>query len=203
MTYPHFQHTSSYIDTERLNFGTWTPLKSQFHDTVSKEVTRDIPGCLNISDDIWCAARHKRNMTRVWRNCLGEQRKKIAFNKAKCEFNKESCLCYGMAFSKERVSPDPQKVEATKAAETPLNAKEMNSFLYTVQYYARFMDKFAPETVVYSARVTQSKSFRACESLKEALSSHTVLAYLALQQSIDRSTRGWLSFGNLGNTGTA
>ena len=51
------------------------------------------------------------------------------------------------------------------------------------------MDRFAPETVVYSARVTQSKSFRACESLKEALSSHTVLAYLALQQSMDRSTK--------------
>ena len=92
-------------------------MKSQFHDTVSKEVTRVIPGCLNISDDILVYGKtqeeHDQSLEKLLRRA---KKKKITFNKAKCEFNKESCLCYGMAFSKERVSPDPQKVEATKAA---------------------------------------------------------------------------------------
>ena len=43
-----------------------------------------------------------------------------------------------MKFSKDGASPDPQKVEAIKVAEPPpRNARELNSFLCTVQYNAR------------------------------------------------------------------
>ena len=49
-----------------------------------------------------------------------------------------------MVFSKEGASPDPMKVEAIKQAELPRNAKELNSFLCTVQYNARFMESYAP-----------------------------------------------------------
>ena len=47
-----------------------------------------------------------------------------------------------MASSKEGASPDPMKVEAIKQAELPRNAKELSSFLCTVQYNARFMESY-------------------------------------------------------------
>ena len=43
-------------------------------------------------------------------------------------------------FSKDGVSPDPRKVEATRSAGPPRNATDFNSFLCTVRYSARFME---------------------------------------------------------------
>ena len=100
-------------------------------------------GCTNISDDIHVFGRsqkeHDQNLKKLFKRA---REKEITFNKDKCEFNKDKCLYYGMVFSKEGASPDPMKVEAIKQAEPPRNAKELNSFLCTVQYNARFMESY-------------------------------------------------------------
>ena len=49
---------------KRLNFGTRSAGEI-FQDTVSREITQDIPGCLNISDDILVYCKNHRNMTRI------------------------------------------------------------------------------------------------------------------------------------------
>ena len=75
------------------------------------------------------------------------------------------------------------KVEAIKQAEPPRNAKELNSFLCTVQYNARFMESYAPQTDVLRALVRadvfkrEEEHQEAFEALKNALSADTVLAY--------------------------
>ncbi|PFX21834.1 Anamorsin [Stylophora pistillata] len=94
---------------KRLNFGTRSAGEI-FQDTVSREITRDIPGCLNISDDILVYGKtqqeHDRNLDKLFKKA---REKKITFNKGKCEFNKQSCVYYGMKFSKDGASPDPRK----------------------------------------------------------------------------------------------
>ena len=76
-----------------------------------------------------------------------------------------------------------RKIAAIKAAEPPQNAKEVNSFLCTVQYDARFMEKYAQQTnilrvllkaKVFALREEHQQTF---ESLKEALSLDLVLVY--------------------------
>ena len=168
---------------KRLNFGTRSAGEI-FQETVSKEITRDIVGCINISDDILVFGRnqkeHDQNLEKLFKRA---REKEITFNKDKCEFNKDKCLYYGMVFSKEGASPDPMKVEAIKQAEPPRNAKELNSFLCTVQYNARFMESYAPQTDVLRALVRadvfkwEEKHQEAFEALKNALSADTVLAY--------------------------
>ncbi|PFX29990.1 Retrovirus-related Pol polyprotein [Stylophora pistillata] len=168
---------------KRLNFGTRSAGEI-FQDTVSREITRDIPGCLNISDDILVYGKtqqeHDRNLDKLFKKA---REKKITFNKGKCEFNKQSCVYYGMKFSKDGASPDPRKVEAIKAAKPPRNAKELNSFLCTVQYNARFMEKYAPQTELLRGLLKANvfawtrNHQEAFESLKEGLSSDTVLVY--------------------------
>ena len=91
-----------------------------------------------------------------------------------------------MASSKEGASPDSMKVEAIKQAEPPRNAKELNSFLCTVQYNARFMESYAPQTDFLKAPVRaevfkwEEKHQEAFEALKNALSADTVLRTLIL-----------------------
>ena len=104
---------------------------------MSKEITCDIPGCINISDDILVFGKGQEEHDQCLEKLFKRAREKgITFNKDKYKCNKDRCLHYGMVFSKEGASPDPAKVEAIKEAEPLCNAKEFHSFLCTVQYNA-------------------------------------------------------------------
>ena len=129
---------------KRLNFG--TKLSGEiFQDTVNKEITCYILGCSNIGDHILVFGKgqeeHDQCLEKLFKRA-GE--KGITFNKDKCECNKDRCLYYRMVFSKEGASPDPVKVEAIKEAEPLCNAKELHSFLCTVQYNAQFIESYTP-----------------------------------------------------------
>ena len=74
---------------KRLNFGTRST-GEMFQETVSKEITGDIVGCINISDDILAFGRnqkeHDQNLEKLFKRA---REKEITFNKDKCEFNKD------------------------------------------------------------------------------------------------------------------
>ena len=96
-------------------------------------------GCINISDDILVFGRNQKEQDQnLEKSFKRAKEKEMTFNKDKCEFKKDKCLYYGMVFSKEGASPDLMKVEAIKQAEPPRKAKELNSFLCTVQYNPMF-----------------------------------------------------------------
>ena len=165
-----------------LNFGTGSAGEI-FQETV-REITRDIVGCINISDDILVFGRnqkeHDQNLEKLFKRA---REKEITFNKDKCKFNKDNSLYYGMVFSKEGTSPDPMKVEAIKQTEPPRSAKELNSFLCTVRYNARFMENYSPQTDVLRALVRtdvfkwEEKHHEAFEALENVLRADAVLAY--------------------------
>ena len=142
-----------HVGLYRLNFGTRSAGEI-FQETVSKEITQDIVGCINISDDILVFSRnqkeHDQNLEKLFKRARG---KEITFNKDKCEFNKDKSLYYEIVFSKEGASPDPMKVEAIKQAEPPRNTKELNSFLCTFQYNVLFMESYTPQTDALRALV--------------------------------------------------
>ena len=111
-------------------------------------------------------------------------KKNVTFNKSKCEFSKDKCLYFGLMFSKDGVSPDPSKVQAIRATDPPRSAKELNSFLCTVQYNARFVKMFSSSTEKFRSLLKESK-FRwenehqeAFEDLKNGLCEETTLTYL-------------------------
>ena len=129
---------------KRLNFGTKSSGEI-FQDTVSKELTCDIPGCINISDDILVFGKGQEEHDQFLEKLFKRAReKRITFNKDKCECNKDRCLYYGIVFSKEGAPPDPAKVEAIKEVEPLCNAKELHSFLCIMQYNARLVESYAP-----------------------------------------------------------
>ena len=175
-------HTGLYR-YKRLNFGTKSAGEI-FDHFVRKEITEGIPGCINISDDILVYGKTKNEHDENLKRLIERAKDKgVTFNPEKCEFCKESCRYYGLMFSKFGVSPDPDKVEAINAAEAPRNAKELNSFLCTLQYNARFLEDYTASTdilrkLVKAKRfVWEEKHQEAFQRLKDGLSSDTVLAY--------------------------
>ena len=117
---------------KRLNYGTRSPAEI-FQESIREELTQDLKGVFNISDDIVVHGRDTKEHDANLEGLLKKSREKnVTFNKGKWEFNKERVVYYGLLFSKEGVSPDPCKVQAIKEAGRPRNAAELNSFLCTV-----------------------------------------------------------------------
>lgn len=82
-----------------------------------------------------------------------------------------------MVFSKEVASSDLVKLETLKGAEPPRNAKELKSFLCTVQYNAPFIESYAPQIdILRDLMKTDGFTWKreqmvVFDSLKEALAS--------------------------------
>ena len=169
---------------KRLNYGTRSAAEI-FQETIREELTQDLKGVFNISDDIIVHGRDTKEHDANLEALLKKSREKnITFNKTKCEFNKERVVYYGLMFSKEGVSPDPCKVQAIKEAGRPRNAAELNSFLCTVRYSARFMEPNKYQKAVCKLGELLRGKFEwmqvhteAFEELKNMLSSDTVQAY--------------------------
>ena len=109
-----------------LNFG--TKLAGEIFDyTIRKELTQDIPSCMDISDDILVHGKTQEEHDSSLKQLISQTKeKKVMFKLEKCEFNKSSCKYYSLVFSKDGVSPDPEKVEAIEEAKALKNAKEFN-----------------------------------------------------------------------------
>ena len=105
---------------KRLNYGTRSAAEI-FQETIREELTQDLKGVFNISDDMivhGCDTNeHDANLEALLKR---SREKNVTFNQRKCEFNKERVVYYGLKFSKEGVSPDPCKVQAVQGMQRNL-----------------------------------------------------------------------------------
>ena len=126
----------------RLNFGTNSA--SEVFQRMISELIHDIPGLLNISDDVFVFGKTQSEHD----NALQEAFKKfleanLTLNQQKCEFSKLSITFFGFMFSSEGISPDPKKVEAINSASTPTSVSGVRSFLGMATYCSKFIHNFS------------------------------------------------------------
>ena len=63
----------------------------------------------------------------------------ITLRKEKCQFGKEEVKWFGHIYSKQGMSPDPEKVEAIRQWEAPKDKAGVKSFLQTAQFCSIYM----------------------------------------------------------------
>ena len=92
----------------RLNFGT-NSASVMFQNIISEQI-RDIPGTINISDDVivlgQTQAEHDKAHQAVFERFSTAG---LCLNKTKCEFNKKSLTFFGFIFSDKGISLDRRK----------------------------------------------------------------------------------------------
>ena len=103
---------------------------------------------------------------------------------SKCFFGRKTVTHLGFEYAGGGVTPTEEKSQAIADWPTPTSAKEVRSFLGLVNFYRRFIPKFAdiaaPLTNLTGSKVTftwQDKHQKALELLKQALISPPVLDY--------------------------
>ena len=176
---------------KRLSFGI-SSAAEVFQNTI-RQVIEGIPGVLNVSDDILIyghtQSEHDANLTSLLERLTEEG---LTLNKAKCEFNKTKTEFFGLVFSGDGASADPEKVDAIRNAPHPKSADEISSLLRIAQYCSRFIPNLA--TITEPLRVLTHKGAKfewgECQEkaftlLKEPLSSDRVMAYFDPQKAAE------------------
>ena len=110
---------------KRLNFGTNSA--SELFQQVIHDQIDDIPGAINISDDV----------------CQRFAHIDLTLNQRKCQFSQTKLTFSGMVFSVEGVSPDLIKVSAIKNVSPTNSVKNVQSFLGMATYCSKFILNFS------------------------------------------------------------
>ena len=167
----------------RLNFGT-NSASETFQKIISEQI-RDIPGSLNISDDVIIfgktQAEHDAALRAVFKRFSEIN---LTLNRKKCEFNKPSLTFFGFVFSSQGIAPDPRKVEAIRSVTTPATAGEVRSFLGMAMYCAKFIPNFSDISQPLRDLTKKDAPFlwserhdQAFKQIKELLVNAKVMAY--------------------------
>ena len=168
---------------KRLNFGISSA--SEVFQEAIRSVIRHIPGAKNISDDIIVYGRTQEEHDKALEETFDAiSSAGLTLNKKKCQFNQKKISFFGVVFSPEGISPDPEKVKAIKEAKPPKTVKELRSFLGITSYSSRFIPNYATvceplrklthKDVPWEWNDNHEKTF---ERLKEILSDKTTIAY--------------------------
>ena len=122
-----------------LNFGICCA--SEIFQNAIRETLGGIPGVLNVSDDILVYGKspeeHDNNLKQVLSRLC---EKGLTLNKKKCAFSQDNI------FSKEDMSPDPDKVSTLNNASAPSNPTEVRSLLGMANYCSHFIPNYATIT---------------------------------------------------------
>ncbi|KAJ1181498.1 hypothetical protein NDU88_006705 [Pleurodeles waltl] len=175
--------------SKRLSFGVSSA--AEVFQNVIQELLADLPGTINVSDDILIPAptmaEHHVRLQSVLQRI---QDAGITLHRRKCEFLKDRIQFFGYIFSANGVDPDPAKVNDIRSAPPPNSVTEVRSFLGMVNFCGRFIKDLSNLSQPLRRLTKNSESWdwgpdeqKAFEAIKEALSSETTLRYFDPQKN--------------------
>ena len=102
----------------RLNFGT-NSAPEIVHEELKKKL-EGITGVKNIHDDILAYGVNEKDQYRALSEVFSRLLESgLTLKRNKCEFGKTSVKFFGLIFSDQEISPDPEKVEALQQLDAP------------------------------------------------------------------------------------
>ena len=129
---------------KRLVMGT-PPASAECHSKMN-EIIQGLPGIVQIKDDLIVHGRGREHDARLEKTLQRLQEYGLTLRREKCKLGQSEVIFFGHVFSKEGMSPDPEKVENIKKWPEPKDKSEVKSFLQTVQFVAPYMRVGAGET---------------------------------------------------------
>ena len=121
-------------------------------------------GVTGIADDMVIAGRdemkHDRNFLAFMEKCMSHN---LTLNSEKIQFKQSQVSFYGHCWSKQRISPDPKKIQALNHMEFPPDKETMRSFLGMINCFNRYSALSAHLTTPHSALAHQATDYKPCK----------------------------------------
>ena len=114
------------------------PASSECHEKI-RRVLDGVPGVQQIKDDLVVHGKGKEHDVRLVEVLKRLQEFGLTLRKEKCEFGVPEVKWFGQIFSKQGMSPDPEKVDTIRNWPAPADKAEVKSFLQTCQFSQPFM----------------------------------------------------------------
>ena len=120
-----------------------------FHEEISRTLS-GINNVTNIYDDILIYAKtQKEHDIALLKTLQRLSDCNLTLNPKKCIYNKSRIQFFGVIFSKEGVTPAPDKIQALMDMEQPTSASEIWSFLgianFSCHFFKTYFNVSAPE----------------------------------------------------------
>ena len=152
-----------------------------FEKIVETNITHDINGVFNISDDIIAHATTQNKHLQQLRKVFDKIREKgLKLNLKKCEFGKSSINYMGHILRSEGLFPEPEKVNSILHMKPSSNTSEVRSFLGLVTHCSKFVPNFAAITEPLR-RLTRQKADFIWTGEQESACSKIKLSFPKLQ----------------------
>ena len=201
------ERTADYL-TFSTPWGRYSFLRMPFGLASAPEVFQQImcslmEGIPNVEvamDDILIHARTQKELKEITK-VVTEKLKSagLNLNDEKCVYEKNSVLFLGHLITDVGVRPDPSKIKVIQNIETPTNIQQLQRFLGSVTYLAKFIPNLSELTQPLRELLSKEKEWfwdymqqQAFEKLKETIQSPPTLKYfdskLPITLSVDASS---------------
>ena len=104
-----------------------------------REITKDCPNSIHIKDDIKVHGKGKEHDIHLEKVLKKLKANGLTVRPKKCDLGKTEVKWFGYIFSKDGMSPDPEKCSIIKNWPAPKSCAEVKSFLQTVQFHSKFL----------------------------------------------------------------
>lgn len=150
-------HCGSYR-YKRLNCG--VNAASEIFQNAIRQVTQNMNGVLNISDDILIFGKSKEEHDEALKAVLKRLNdNNLTINLNKCLFSQNKIKFFGHIFTSEGIYPDPDKIQSIINLSPPSNIHELRSFLGMLNYVGRFIPNLAHNTDALRKLLQKNKQF--------------------------------------------
>ena len=104
-----------------------------------KEVVEGLKGVLQIKDDVLVHGKGKEHDENLRKVLQRFREAGLTLRAEKCKMGRKEARWFGMIFSEEGMSADPDKVKLVKDWPAPKTVKDVESFLQTIQFNLAYM----------------------------------------------------------------
>ena len=140
--------------------------------------------CVYIDDILIFTETYEEHIEALDQVLTRLRRANLKIKLSKCEFAKTQLHYLGHVVNSQGLKPDPKKVEAVRSWDSPSCVKELEQFLGTANYYAKFIPDFSHTAApLFALKKKKAKwrfgadELRAFEKLKEGLCGAPVLRH--------------------------
>ena len=143
---------------KRLMFGI-NAAAEILHEEISRTLS-GINNVTNIYDDILIYAKTQKEHDIALLQTLQRLSDcNLTLNPKKCTYNKSRIQFFGVIFSKEGVTPAPDKIQALMDMERPTSASEIRSFLGMANFSYHFIKNYSSVTAPLRALTHKNAKF--------------------------------------------